>query len=245
MFDYAGHALARLPARESDLLLEPISYRQSLAARSPPAMRRVGHNPATAATKRALDLTLATVMLAVLAPLMLLVAIAIRLDSPGPALFRQRRIGLQQRHFSLLKFRTMYDHVPSAGDCRQATRGDPRITRVGHWLRCTSLDELPQLVNVLRGEMSMVGPRPHTPGTCAGGRPFEDVAPHYAARHAVRPGITGLAQVRGWRGETDTEEKLLRRIDCDLEYIATWSLLLDVLILCRTLVSVLGMRNAY
>lgn len=245
MFDYAGQALARLPARESDLLLEPISYRQSLTAHPRPVLPESGRNPAQAVPKRMLDVAIAALMLVLLAPLMLLVAIAIRLDSPGPVLFRQRRTGLGERPFALLKFRTMYDHAPSDLDCRQATRGDPRITRVGHWLRCTSLDELPQLVNVLRGEMSMVGPRPHTPGTCAGGRRFEEVAPHYAARHAVRPGITGLAQVRGWRGETDTEEKLLRRIDCDLEYIATWSLRLDLLILCRTLVSVLGMRNAY
>ncbi|MBN8873111.1 MAG: sugar transferase [Rhodospirillales bacterium] len=213
--------------------------------RGRPAAPAHGVGVAGARVKRLLDVTLATLLLLLLSPLLLLVAIAIRLDSPGPVLFRQCRVGLHQRPFDLLKFRTMYHHAPSALDCRQATRDDPRITRVGHWLRCTSFDELPQLVNVLRGEMSMVGPRPHTQGTCAGGRPFEEVAPHYAARHAVRPGITGLAQVRGWRGETDTEEKLLRRIDCDLEYIATWSLRLDLLILCRTLVSVLGMRNAY
>jgi lipopolysaccharide/colanic/teichoic acid biosynthesis glycosyltransferase len=145
----------------------------------------------------------------------------------------------------MLKFRTMYHHLTRPEDCQQASRYDPRVTRVGHWLRCLSLDELPQLINVLHGEMSVVGPRPHAPGTRAGGRLFEDVTPNYAARHRVRPGITGLAQVRGWRGETDTEEKLLGRIDSDLEYIETWSLALDVRIIVSTMFAVLRMLNAY
>jgi lipopolysaccharide/colanic/teichoic acid biosynthesis glycosyltransferase len=106
------------------------------------------------------------------------------------------------------------------------------------------VDEFPQLVNVLRGEMSLVGPRPHAPGTCAGGRPFESVTPYYSARHRVRPGMTGLAQVRGLRGPTETEDKLLRRVQADLEYIANWSIWLDLHILCRTAVSVLTARNA-
>jgi lipopolysaccharide/colanic/teichoic acid biosynthesis glycosyltransferase len=108
-----------------------------------------------------------------------------------------------------------------------------------------SLDELPQLINVLRGDMSLVGPRPHAPGSCAGGTPFEQVTPYYPARHRVRPGITGLAQVRGLRGETDTEDKLIRRVDADLEYIANWSLWLDFAVLVRTPVSILIERNAY
>src|SRR4029077_3482944 len=120
-----------------------------------------------------------------------------------------------------------------------------RITRVGAWLRRSSLDELPQLINVLRGEMSVVGPRPHAPGTCAGGKRFELLTPHYPARHRALPGLTGLAQVRGWRGETDTEEKLLRRVEADLEYVENWSIWLDLSILARTLVSLPVMRNAY
>jgi lipopolysaccharide/colanic/teichoic acid biosynthesis glycosyltransferase len=112
-------------------------------------------------------------------------------------------------------------------------------------LRHASFDELPQLINVLRGDMSMVGPRPHAPGTCAGARPFELVTPRYAARHRVRPGMTGLAQVRGWRGETETEEKLLRRLESDLEYIDRWSLWLDLVIMAKTAVSLPAMRNAY
>jgi lipopolysaccharide/colanic/teichoic acid biosynthesis glycosyltransferase len=160
-------------------------------------------------------------------------------------LFRQRRIGLANVGFEMWKFRTMHHHAPKRGRLTQTTRHDPRITRVGAFLRRTSLDELPQLFNVLRGEMSMVGPRPHAPGTCAGGKPFELVTPHYPARHRVQPGMTGLAQVRGWRGETETESKLLRRVEADLEYIENWSRLLDFVILARTVKSVLAMHNAY
>jgi lipopolysaccharide/colanic/teichoic acid biosynthesis glycosyltransferase len=139
----------------------------------------------------------------------------------------------------------MHSQVAEAGQLIQARRNDIRITRVGRVLRRSSLDELPQLFNVLRGEMSFVGPRPHAPGTCAGGKPFELVTPHYPARHRVKPGLTGLAQVRGWRGETETEEKLLRRLESDLEYINNWSLWLDLEILARTFRPLLAMQNAY
>ncbi|HVC61076.1 MAG TPA: sugar transferase [Acetobacteraceae bacterium] len=196
------------------------------------------------AAKRGIDIAVSLATLA-LAPLLLLVALAVRLDSPGPVLFRQRRIGLDGRPFTLLKFRTMHDHPTGRGGLRQACLHDPRVTRVGALLRHTSLDELPQLWNVLRGEMSLVGPRPHAPGTCAGGTPFEQVSERYPRRHRVRPGMTGLAQVRGWRGQTDTEDKLLCRLDSDLEYIATWSLWLDCVIMARTVATVLRMRNAY
>jgi lipopolysaccharide/colanic/teichoic acid biosynthesis glycosyltransferase len=145
----------------------------------------------------------------------------------------------------MLKFRTMHHGAESAANWRQATRGDPRVTPLGAFLRRTSFDELPQLLNVLMGSMSIVGPRPHAPGTCAAGRPFEYVTRRYAARHCIKPGITGLAQVRGWRGETDTEEKLLRRLDSDLEYIDTRSIGLDLQILCRTIGTVARMLNAY
>jgi lipopolysaccharide/colanic/teichoic acid biosynthesis glycosyltransferase len=139
----------------------------------------------------------------------------------------------------------MYHKTECPVSWRQATRGDSRVTRIGAFLRRTSFDELPQLLNVLTGSMSMVGPRPHAPGTCAAGRPFEHVTHHYAARHCVKPGLTELAQVRGWRGETDTEEKLLRRLDSDFEYIAAPGVGADLLILCRTIVSVARMLNAY
>ena len=197
------------------------------------------------AVKRAEDLLLGGLALILSSPLMALIALAIRLDSPGPVLFRQARTGRGGRVFQVLKFRTMQHHLADPGAARQARQGDARLTRIGAWLRRLSLDELPQLFNVLRGQMSLVGPRPHVPGTRAGDRPFEQAAERYAARHRVRPGITGLAQVRGLRGPTETEEKLRRRVAADLEYIERWSLWLDLWVLARTIGTVLGMRNAY
>jgi lipopolysaccharide/colanic/teichoic acid biosynthesis glycosyltransferase len=195
--------------------------------------------------KRLVDLGLALSALMLFALPALVLMLAIRLDSPGPALYRQRRIGRFGREFTALKFRSMANDPNVDGTIRQATSRDSRVTRIGHWMRRYSVDELPQLINVLRNEMSIVGPRPHAPGTRAGGQLFEDVAQCYATRHFVKPGLTGLAQVRGWRGETDTEEKLLHRIDCDFEYIAHWSVGLDLAIIWRTACSVLRMRNAY
>ncbi|WP_158639096.1 undecaprenyl-phosphate glucose phosphotransferase [Elioraea rosea] len=195
--------------------------------------------------KRAEDLAIAGTALLVLGIPMLLIALAVRLDSPGPILFRQPRIGFNNRPFEVLKFRTMYAHMSERRISEQAKRDDPRITRVGRVLRRLSLDELPQLFNVLRGDMSVVGPRPHAPQTRAAGRPFEEVVARYAARHRVKPGMTGLAQVRGWRGETDTEEKIIRRVESDLEYVENWSVWLDAAILVRTLLMVLRMKNAY
>ena len=198
-----------------------------------------------AAVKRSADIVLALFGLIVVLLPMLVVALAIRLETPGPALFRQRRIGFGNVGFEMWKLRTMRHHAPESGRLTQATRQDSRVTRIGAFLRRASLDEMPQLYNILRGDMSVVGPRPHAPGSCAGGKPFEQVTPHYPARHRVKPGLTGLAQVRGWRGETETEEKLLRRVESDLEYIDNWSLWLDVVILARTAVPVFAMRNAY
>jgi len=196
-------------------------------------------------TKRLVDIVVSLTALALFAVPALLIMLAIRLESPGPVLFRQQRIGLLGRGFTTLKFRTMFAHHEDTGAIEQATRDDPRVTRAGRWLRRYSIDEVPQLINVLRGDMSMVGPRPHAPGTRAGGHLFEEVTECYGARHFVKPGLTGLAQVRGWRGETDTEEKLLHRIDCDFEYIAHWSIGLDLAIMWRTALSVLRMRNVY
>jgi lipopolysaccharide/colanic/teichoic acid biosynthesis glycosyltransferase len=195
--------------------------------------------------KRISDIALALAFLMLAGLPMLLIAVAIRLTSNGPALFRQERIGLYGQRFIMLKFRTMHDAPAIPGSCPQATRHDPRITRIGALLRHTSCDELPQLLNVLGGSMSLVGPRPHAPGTCVGDRPFEAISHRYPDRHLAKPGMTGLAQVRGWRGETDTEDKLLYRLDSDLEYIATWSLLGDLLIIWRTITTVLRMPNAY
>ena len=193
----------------------------------------------TAATaKRAEDLVIGIALLCLAAPLMLLIALAIRLDSPGPVLFVQPRLGFNNRVIRVRKFRTMHGAASDERGCRQAVRGDPRVTRVGRWLRRTSLDELPQLINVVGGSMSLVGPRPHALGTAAAGLPFEAAAADYEARHRVKPGITGWAQVRGWRGETDTLEKLRRRVEHDLHYIAHWSLWFDLRILALTIKAV-------
>lgn len=191
------------------------------------------------------DKVLASLILFMVWPVLLAVAIAVRLDSSGPIFFRQPREGFNNRTFSCFKFRTMYHNQLEYRNITQASRDDPRITRVGRFLRRTSLDELPQLFNVMLGDMSLVGPRPHAPSTRAGGRLFSDVVQSYAARHKVKPGITGWAQVCGWRGETDTEEKLVKRFEHDLYYIENWSLWLDLYILMRTVGAVLLPRNAF
>ena len=237
MFDSHSKFIDRMLLPEGASGFHPISYVSRLyMPPAPPAWRTRG--------KRCMDIALALVGLALGALPMFLAMAAIKLGSPGPVLFRQRRIGLDGKPFVLLKFRTMR-HGSEYGELRQTTRDDPRVTREGAWLRRTSLDELPQFINVLRGDMSVVGPRPHAPGTRAAGWLFEDVTPRYAERHRVKPGMTGLAQTRGWRGETDTEQKLLGRLASDLEYIETWSLGLDVKIVLRTIPLVLRMLNAY
>ncbi len=191
------------------------------------------------------DKLLTSLVLLLIWPLLLVIAIAIKLDSPGPILFKQQREGFNNRSFACFKFRTMYHNRLEYKDIHQATRDDPRVTRVGRLLRRTSLDELPQLFNVLLGDMSLVGPRPHASSTRAGGRLFSDVVQSYAARHKVKPGITGWAQVCGWRGETDTEEKLIKRFEHDLYYIDNWSIFLDFYILIRTIGAVLFPKNAF
>ncbi len=197
------------------------------------------------AYKRAEDVVLAGLALLLLAPFMLLIALAIKLDSRGPVLFRQRRYGYNQQLIEVYKFRSMF-HDQRDMDAQTQTRaGDPRVTRVGRIIRKTSLDELPQLFNVLAGSMSMVGPRPHATATKAADILFEEAVANYVARHKVKPGITGLAQVHGYRGETDTVEKLQKRVEYDLAYIENWSLGLDIFILLRTLPAVLSMKAAY
>ncbi len=190
--------------------------------------------------KRLFDLTFATVLLILLSPLLLALAALIRLDSPGPALFRQRRYGFNQQPFRIYKFRTM--RVMEDGDAiRQATANDPRITRIGAWLRKLNLDELPQLINVIEGHMSLVGPRPHA---LSHDEEYMRKIGLYARRHNVKPGITGWAQVHGLRGETDTDDKMARRISYDLWYIDNWSLWLDIAIMLRTVFSPKAFRNA-
>jgi len=196
-------------------------------------------------TKRLLkhleDASLSALLLVVLAPVMLLVAIAVKLDTPGPVFFRQARHGWGGKTFRIWKFRSMHVHQPEGGEVRQATRGDQRVTRVGAFLRRTSLDELPQIVNVLRGEMSLVGPRPHA---IQHDRAYAQQISHYFARHNIKPGITGLAQVRGFRGETKDLEQMILRVESDIEYINHWSLWLDLSILLRTFRAFTG-PNAY
>ena len=216
--------------------LVPLSYRQ------PTRWPIYGWR---AVVKRTTDVSVALVALVALSVLLLVIMLLIRLETPGRALFFQRRVGFANVGFEMWKLRTMYQHAPERGRLVQATRDDPRVTPLGRWLRRTSLDEMPQLINVLRGDMSLVGPRPHAPGTCVGEKPFEMITPHYPARHRVRPGMTGLAQVRGLRGETETEQKLLQRIAADLENIEHWSLWLDSKILLRTIATLFSAQNAY
>ena len=191
------------------------------------------------------DHFLGALILIIALPFLALIALAVRLDSAGPIFFRQQREGFNNRPFMVWKFRTMFVDRCQTDAIDQASRDDPRITRVGAILRRTSLDELPQLFNVLLGQMSLVGPRPHAASTRAGGRVFSEVVARYAARHNVKPGMTGWAQVCGWRGETQTEEQLLKRFEHDLHYIENWSLWFDFYILMRTVVTVLGHRGAY
>lgn len=195
--------------------------------------------------KRCEDLVLASIALVLFAPLMALVALAIRLDSKGPVLFRQKRYGYNNRLIWVFKFRSMYTERTDANAERQTTRDDDRITRVGRFIRKTSIDELPQLFNVLAGSMSMVGPRPHATATKAAGIPFEEAVSEYSSRHRVKPGITGWAQINGYRGETDTLHKIKKRVEYDLEYIAKWSVWFDLYILFRTVPAVLLTKEVY
>lgn len=198
-----------------------------------------------AIVKRAEDLLFTSIILFFIWPIMLIAAIAVKLDSPGPVFFRQPREGFNNQRFDVLKFRSMVHDQCETDGVQQATRGDARVTRVGRIIRATSIDELPQLFNVLMGDMSLVGPRPHAPSTRANGRLFHEVVQTYAARHKVKPGITGWAQVCGWRGETDTEEKLVKRLEHDLHYIENWSVPFDIYILFRTVFAVLFPKNAF
>ena len=191
--------------------------------------------------KRLADYVLASLILVLIAPLLIALAIGVKLASPGPVLFKQRRYGVDGRKIVVYKFRTMT--VAEDGELvRQATKNDSRITPFGGFLRRTSLDELPQFINVLQGRMSVVGPRPHA---VAHNELYRKLIRGYMIRHKVRPGITGLAQVNGYRGETDTVEKMKARIDYDLAYLRNWSVLLDLQIVLKTVVVVLRKQNAY
>jgi putative colanic acid biosynthesis UDP-glucose lipid carrier transferase len=191
--------------------------------------------------KRVSDFVLAALILLLISPLMVAIAVGVKLSSPGPVLFKQRRHGLDGKRIVVYKFRTMT--VAEDGDVvRQATKNDSRVTRFGAFLRRTSLDELPQFINVLQGRMSVVGPRPHA---VAHNEMYRKLIRGYMIRHKVKPGITGFAQVNGWRGETETVDKMKARIEYDLQYLRNWSLLLDLQIILKTVVVVLQKDNAY
>ena len=196
---------------------------------------------ASAIVKRIEDIVLGALFLAVSAPVMAIVAAGVKLTSPGPVLFKQRRYGEDGREFHVLKFRTM-TVAEDGATVRQATKNDARITPLGAFLRRSSLDELPQFINVLRGDMSVVGPRPHA---IAHNEQYKKLVRRYMLRHKVKPGITGWAQVNGWRGETDTLDKMLKRVEHDLFYINHWSLFFDLEIILRTMFSSAVRQNAY
>lgn len=191
--------------------------------------------------KRTLDIGLSALLLILLAPVMVGIAIAVKLSSPGPILFKQRRYGLNGKEILVYKFRSM--RVTEDGpQIKQAQANDPRVTPIGAVLRRTSLDELPQFINVLQGSMSIVGPRPHA---IAHNEHYRKLIQGYMVRHMVKPGITGWAQVHGWRGETETLEKMQKRVEYDLHYLYNWSLFLDLQIILKTVWVFLGHRNAY
>ncbi len=194
--------------------------------------------------KRALDLAIVVPAMLLLAPLLMVVAVLVKLDSRGPVFFVQRRVGEGNHLFDMYKFRSMRQAAADRDGALSALRDDARVTRVGRIIRATSIDELPQLLNILKGDMSFVGPRPHAIGSLAGNQLFWEVDQRYHHRHVCKPGLTGLAQVRGFRGATHRREDLVNRLDADLEYVNGWSLMRDLVILCATL-KVVVHRNAF
>jgi exopolysaccharide biosynthesis polyprenyl glycosylphosphotransferase len=226
-------------ATASDILQSP---QQKLCGAVRFELQRAPLTQSERAAKRGFDIAAATCGLLALAPVLLAISLAVWIESPGhPILFRQRRGGFNGRAFLILKFRTM--HVIEDGAMvAQATRHDDRVTRIGRWLRRTSFDELPQLINVVLGDMSLVGPRPHA---LAHDGQYGELISNYPCRHHVKPGITGWAQVNGLRGETPTLGLMKRRVELDLWYVSNWSLWLDLRILMQTVREVLRSRNAF
>ena len=244
--DQTVQAFSKIPA-EIHLSPERILERfedVSLVQRGPLSSLQLARPPLApyeVILKRSFDIAVAALALIMLSPLMLIVAALVRLDSKGPALFVQRRFGFNQKEFRIYKFRTMT--TQDDGDVvKQATRNDPRVTRIGRLLRRWNLDELPQLINVLQGHMSIVGPRPHA---LAHDREYEAKIGSYARRHNMKPGITGWAQVNGYRGQTDTDKKMEKRVEFDLYYIDNWSLFLDIKIMAMTVFHPHSYRNAF
>ena len=195
--------------------------------------------------KRIEDIVISSIFIVLAMPLFIVIPILIKMESKGPVLFKQKRYGYNNKVIDVYKFRTMYHEMRDVDANQQTVKNDIRITRVGKVLRRTSLDELPQFFNVFSGRMSMVGPRPHARSTKAAGVLFEEAVQNYSARHRVKPGITGWAQVNGFRGETDTLYKIKKRVEYDLEYIEKWSVLFDIYIIFKTIPSVVFSKEAY
>ena len=207
----------------------------------------ISHGPLTLRdriTKRLFDMVIASIGLVATSPVLLAAAIAIKLESKGPILFMQKRIGRDNKIFECCKFRSMYTDRCDADAAQLTTKNDPRVTKVGDFIRKTSIDELPQLINVLRGEMSIVGPRPHAMSAKAADQLYWDVDTRYRHRHSMKPGLTGLAQVRGFRGPTDRTEDLTNRLASDLEYVDRWSIWMDFYLVARTATALFG-KNAF
>ncbi len=232
----------RLSARSAELSVRQISFTGGTP------MFEIGNRPIqhwNAVAKTALDKILACVLLLLLAVPMALMALLIKLESRGPIFFIQNRFGYNNHVIRVLKFRTMYASMSDKSGAQRTVRNDPRVTRIGNFLRRFSLDELPQLINVVRGDLSLVGPRPHAVAMRVDDRLYQEAVSEYFERHKVKPGITGWAQINGHRGEVDSAEAARQRVDYDLQYIDRWSLLFDLKILLATIVTVLRRDKAY
>ena len=234
-----SRALAELPVEvvlcpEGELLEMPVLQAHQVGSLSLLQVSRPPLGDGARIVKGLEDRILTAVLLVFFAPVMLAAALAIRLESPGPVLFRQNRFGFNHQPISVLKFRSMHAGLGDPTGAARTVRGDLRVTRVGRFLRATSIDELPQLINVLRGDMSLVGPRAHPIMMTVAGQLYDEAVTGYAARHKVKPGLTGLAQINGCRGEIDSIEKAQARIRFDLDYVSRWSLWLDVKIILLT-----------
>lgn len=195
--------------------------------------------------KRIFDVVFSSIALVLLSPVILATAIAIKMESKGPVIFRQKRFGFNNEVIDVMKFRSMYTEMSDPDAKVVVTKGDPRVTKVGRFIRKTSIDELPQLINVLRGDLSLVGPRPHAVNAHTQNQLWDEVVDGYFGRHKVKPGVTGWAQIKGWRGEVDNEEKIRARVEHDLYYIENWSLLFDLYIVLVTPFKLLNTENAY
>ncbi|MEO1282327.1 MAG: undecaprenyl-phosphate glucose phosphotransferase [Pseudomonadota bacterium] len=234
----------KLPAHATPIQFAPETYSRIGNVR----MIDLVEKPITAwggVAKIVFDKFIAALALLALAPVFLATAIAIRWESKGPVFFKQKRYGFNNELIEIFKFRSMYTDLCDQNAAKLVTKDDPRVTGIGRIIRKTSIDELPQLINVLRGELSLVGPRPHAMSAKAGAQLYDEVVDDYFARHKVKPGITGWAQINGWRGETDTPEKIKKRVECDIYYIENWSVLLDLYILIKTPLALFETDNAY